>query len=80
MWSNIVKVASEYGPFPAGSVVGIFISWLANKDVMKLHMQADSAHRETVANLSELLKVQQARIDALHEQLYRGNISQGARK
>ena len=70
MWETIANKVAEYGPFPFGIIVGIYIKELAEKKVYELMKQEREAHKEEKKELTALLKAQQGRIDILHKELY----------
>lgn len=72
MWEKIIELASQYGPFPVGIIVGLYIKELAEKRIFELARQEREAHSEEKKELSKLLEAQQARIDKLHLDLYSG--------
>lgn len=71
MWDNVLNLAAQYGPFPIGNIVGIYITNIAFSKVAELTKQKEAAQSESIRHLTELIESQQARIDKLHDELHR---------
>jgi len=72
MWETIAEILREYGPFPGGIVVGIWLTkWAVSKQFR--YMESDKKQlREENKQLRGFLESQQKRIDSLHEKLTTG--------
>jgi len=70
MWKTILDLAAQYGPFPAGIIIGIYIKQLAYRQTLEYMKEERSAYKDEKKALLELVQSQQVRIDKLHENLH----------
>jgi len=70
MWDKAIEIAAQYGPFPFGIVIGIFINQIAYHKTFAYVREEKKAYDEEKKELMKLIQTQQGRIDKLHETLY----------
>lgn len=69
MWQVISDILKEYGLFPAGIMIGIWLTKWATSEQRK-YMELDKkGFSEEKKVLLEVIESQQKRIDKLHKQL-----------
>ena len=68
MWQTIIDLAKEYGLFPAGIIVGIWLTKWATSKMLDLMESEKKGLREEKRELHEFIKSQQNRIDKLYKE------------
>lgn len=67
MMDKILEVVAQYGPFPVGIMVGIWLSRWANAQLFNLMRRENDALRQEKKELLELIQAKETRIDLLHD-------------
>ena len=65
----IIDTVAQYGPFPVGIFLGMCISHVAHKELVKNIKEEKKDLREEKKELLKSLENKEARIDTLHKQL-----------
>lgn len=66
---NIFQIVAEYGPFPIGIMVGIWMKkWVVSQLIAQSKHENDGLRKEKQA-LIELVQAKEDRIDKLHDKL-----------
>ena len=69
MFDKMLDIAAQYGPFPVGIVVGMYIMKWAISMQLKSSEKEKGSLRKEKTELLEFVTAQQARIDKLHEKI-----------
>lgn len=69
MWETIGKIFIDYGPFPAGIIVGMWLTKWSISQQLKYSEKEKDAIREEKKQALKLIESQQKRIDRLHEKI-----------
>lgn len=65
----IIDAVAQYGPFPVGIIVGMYISRIAHKESIENIKEEKKDLREEKKELLKALENKEERLDTLHRQL-----------
>jgi len=69
--SEFFRIVAEYGPFPLGIIVGIWLARGAYSQSLRYSEKEKAELREEKRQLRETIEAQQKRIDLLHDEAYK---------
>jgi prefoldin subunit 5 len=73
-WDTI----AQYGEFPIGIVIGMFLTKSAYSDTIKYLNEEKKELREEKKELRKTISSQQTRIDTLHDKVFPANSEEGS--
>jgi hypothetical protein len=69
LWGSIIKQVADYGPFPFGIIVGVWINKWSTSTVIQITKEEKDAIRKEKRELQGIIKAKEDRIDALHDKI-----------
>jgi hypothetical protein len=69
MWADFLDIVKQYGPFPVGILLGLWIRGLTFREIKKSHLREIRAYDRTNKNLNKMILAQEKRIDKLHKKI-----------